>query len=249
MRSVRALLEGILDYAGLFPPAKLDLQTALKSYREYRAHPHGWILSRFVLPLEQVHEASKTGRVTLTVRGDGVRLPPNLPPNVEAIELAGSLAEPPSRFVFEEIDWRGDFHHRISALPLGRGVKLRTGGLTADAIPPMAIVAQFLWSAAKAKAPIKFTAGLHHPFAEGGQHGFLNVFVAALAAYHFGAPADQLESLLAEVTVRFTDGAFHAGRFVFPLEDLIQLRSVYVTSFGSCSFLEPVEALAALRIL
>lgn len=48
--SVRALMEGIVDYAGLFPPATLPLDEALRNYAEYRRCEHAWMLGRFICP-------------------------------------------------------------------------------------------------------------------------------------------------------------------------------------------------------
>jgi hypothetical protein len=55
--SVRALLAGIIDYAGLFPPAKLELRQALENYATYHAGPDAWMLGRFVCPVGQVLQA------------------------------------------------------------------------------------------------------------------------------------------------------------------------------------------------
>ena len=35
-RSLRALLDGLIDYAGLFPPARLDMQAAVANFARYR---------------------------------------------------------------------------------------------------------------------------------------------------------------------------------------------------------------------
>ena len=37
--SLRALLTGIIDYAGLFPPARLPLDQAVRNYGRYRNEP------------------------------------------------------------------------------------------------------------------------------------------------------------------------------------------------------------------
>jgi hypothetical protein len=55
-RSLRALLTGIVDYAGLFPPAKLPLDQALPHYASYRAGPDRWMLGRFILPAARLGE-------------------------------------------------------------------------------------------------------------------------------------------------------------------------------------------------
>jgi hypothetical protein len=46
--AVRALLENLIDYAGMFPPARLPLSEALHHYSELRDAPEAWMLGRFV---------------------------------------------------------------------------------------------------------------------------------------------------------------------------------------------------------
>jgi hypothetical protein len=47
-------LDGVLDYAGLFPPARLPLHEAIERYARYRHDPASWMLGRFVCPAEQL---------------------------------------------------------------------------------------------------------------------------------------------------------------------------------------------------
>lgn len=54
--SLRALLTGIIDYAGLFPPAQLTLEEAVRSYARYREKPESWMLGRFICPAGQLEE-------------------------------------------------------------------------------------------------------------------------------------------------------------------------------------------------
>ncbi len=49
-RASHILLDGIVDYAGLFPPASLDLPKAVRNYAHYRAGGTGWMLGRFICP-------------------------------------------------------------------------------------------------------------------------------------------------------------------------------------------------------
>jgi hypothetical protein len=51
-----ALLEGLIDYAGLFPPAALDLPTALRQFDGHQREPDAWMLGRFVLPAARLGE-------------------------------------------------------------------------------------------------------------------------------------------------------------------------------------------------
>ena len=60
--SLRTLLRGIVDYAGLFPPASRTMADAVSEYAEHRDSPHAWALGRFILPagrLEEFEDASQ----------------------------------------------------------------------------------------------------------------------------------------------------------------------------------------------
>jgi hypothetical protein len=50
------LLEGILDYAGLFPPARLPMGEAIESYFHYKNGPEAWIVERFLCPASRLSE-------------------------------------------------------------------------------------------------------------------------------------------------------------------------------------------------
>jgi len=57
--SLRALLSGIIDYAGMFPPARLDLKPALENYCRYRRDSDAWMLGRFVCPASHLAECGR----------------------------------------------------------------------------------------------------------------------------------------------------------------------------------------------
>jgi hypothetical protein len=54
--SLQAMLTGLIDYAGLFPPAQLPLADALANYARYRSGPRAWMLGRFVCPAARLAE-------------------------------------------------------------------------------------------------------------------------------------------------------------------------------------------------
>ncbi len=54
--SVRAFAEGLIDYAGLFPPAALPLEEAFRLYAGYRRHADAWMLGRFICPAARLSE-------------------------------------------------------------------------------------------------------------------------------------------------------------------------------------------------
>src|SRR6266700_1300087 len=51
--SLRALLAHSIDYAGMFPPCSLGLDSALRNQAEYVRSPDAWMLGAFVLPTQQ----------------------------------------------------------------------------------------------------------------------------------------------------------------------------------------------------
>lgn len=57
--SLRALLTRAIDYAGLFPPACLELEPALRNYAEYTLGPDAWMLGPFILPVAQFDAAAR----------------------------------------------------------------------------------------------------------------------------------------------------------------------------------------------
>lgn len=53
---LRVLLEDIIDYAGMFPPASLSLDEAIKNFAQYRTSQAAWLLGRFVVPASSLSE-------------------------------------------------------------------------------------------------------------------------------------------------------------------------------------------------
>jgi hypothetical protein len=51
-----ALVRGLIDYAGLFPPAGLGMQEAVQRYAEYQGRPDRWALARLVVPVARLGE-------------------------------------------------------------------------------------------------------------------------------------------------------------------------------------------------
>jgi hypothetical protein len=67
--SLRALLSGVIDYAGLFPPAQLPLEEALRNYRNYSASADAWMLGRFVCPAAKLKDLDFASPLTVVGRG------------------------------------------------------------------------------------------------------------------------------------------------------------------------------------
>jgi hypothetical protein len=54
--SIRALLAGLVDYAGLFPPASLDMESAVREYATHRTSDERWMLGAFIVPAARLAE-------------------------------------------------------------------------------------------------------------------------------------------------------------------------------------------------
>ena len=57
--SLRALLAQAIDYAGLFPPASLELEPALRNYSEYLREDDVWMLGTFILPVADLDAVAR----------------------------------------------------------------------------------------------------------------------------------------------------------------------------------------------
>lgn len=55
-KPLRFLLENLIDYAGLFPPAELPMAEAVKNFAAYRQSEHSWMLGKFIVPASRLEE-------------------------------------------------------------------------------------------------------------------------------------------------------------------------------------------------
>lgn len=63
--TLRAFLTRLIDYAGLFPPASLELEPAFANFLAYHDGPDAWMLGRFVVPISRLEGVkSLLGRVS-----------------------------------------------------------------------------------------------------------------------------------------------------------------------------------------
>jgi len=178
------------------------------------------------------------------------------PPAARAIlaELAPALlryVEPPQGAV------EGEFFDAL--VDRGACAKLRAGGTSPAAIPGAETVLGFLAGAAARKLPFKATAGLHHalrgnhPFTyaeaapRGEMHGYLNLLLAAALLWQ-GGSLDEARCALLERdprAIRFEASGLCWRDRRWAAEQLVEFRSSCFHSFGSCSFREPLDELAA----
>ncbi len=54
--ALRAFLGGLIDYAGLFPPSRLPMGTAVEEYVRHLGEPEAFMLGRFVVPSSRIGE-------------------------------------------------------------------------------------------------------------------------------------------------------------------------------------------------
>ncbi len=72
-KSLIELMNGLIDYAGLFPPASLPLDKAISEYIYYKKSEYSYIVSRFVVPvasvenLKSIYQEINGGNISLSV--------------------------------------------------------------------------------------------------------------------------------------------------------------------------------------
>jgi hypothetical protein len=182
-----------------------------------------------------------------------------------ADEIQGARDVIPKAFtVYCEIPIKDEPDPLIAAMEkAGARAKVRTGGVTHDAFPTAADLARFIARCVKAGVAFKATAGLHHPIRSsykltcednsptGMMFGFLNLLLASAFIYD-GMNSDDAVQLLEEQSrenIRFDDEGMMWRRKKLISEKILQARQRIITSFGSCSFQEPVQDLKLMGLL
>lgn len=299
--ALRTLVAGLVDYAGLFPPAALEMAAAVANYAAYRTGPDAWMLGRFVIPVSRLtewdaamaalpHESSAAWRgahltaLITNAKKEGpaisafnARAPYGV--TIDCAEARAATAEdvvaesravPHGVTLYCEIPITDDPRSLLQAIAAARvRAKLRTGGITAAVFPSPDDVIRFLQRCVELNVTAKCTAGLHHPIRgeyrltydagadRGMMYGYLNALLAAAALRSGQDAAVAREILLLSdgsqlgvdhdavmVTLR---GNGRAPRTVsLSTTVLAHVRAHDVVAFGSCSFREPVDELAAL---
>lgn len=145
----------------------------------------------------------------------------------------------------------------------GERAKLRTGGTRHGSIPAPVDVVKFLRECRQARVGFKMTAGLHHavrgihPLTNEKDpplelmHGFLNILLAAALVFTGGTDDDALRTIEEEsaAAFRFTEDAAEWHNHRIAREELRFVREEFATSFGSCSFEEPLADLRSFGFL
>lgn len=183
MRPIDSLLAGLIDYAGIFPPASLDMHTAARKYLEYRGSTYGPALGRFIVDLDlfpylwdaagdyvrgmhlgviAARDADWDDLHRLVVKGfpiESIEIK-----SVDAAEIGRiAMRIPPGLTIYFEVPIDAPAAMLDAVATAGARVKIRTGGTAADRIPSAPALAQMLSEMAARRLAFKATAGLHHP--------------------------------------------------------------------------------------
>ena len=269
-------LENLIDYAGTFPPAALSLADSLANFRTDQQGPAPSMLGRFICAgaaLKELAELVQSNdsllisvllsqpeelalvdefhaRVGKSVRVDTVETAWN--------ENAARWAQRWNYRLFFEVTAAAFAEAAALCAPQAArlGLKLRTGAVKPEGIPPAALIADFLEAAHAAGVPYKFTAGLHHACA--GDYalsyapdaprarcfGFTSLFT--LACLHWDGQLDKqqlIEQLGSNQVPQADATGLSWGELRCPAEKIHHYRQRGGRSFGSCSFREPLEEL------
>lgn len=192
MTALDSLLPRLIDYAGLFPPAGLGMDAAVRNYDSYRNGRQSWMLGRFIVPAQRLAEYEDTVRTTgvdasawslsvLASSGEAELLARfNTGADESGRGGCGSIdvLEVKAASAREIQDAAKAFGGKyqlyfetplersatlLPAIAVARGrAKIRTGGEVPSAIPDESRVLEFLRIASERRLPFKATAGLHH---------------------------------------------------------------------------------------
>lgn len=287
MNATEALLSRAIDYAGLFPPAGLTMERAVREYKRHLDTDYAWMLGNFVIPAQRLPEFSQafttvccdeqTQPWTLSVICDNPDIDVRTVDNFQqgAVLFAGfegrvSDIRSATRF----LDLLPHDRPRYLEFPPDRAeeflpmldtqkarAKIRTGGLSAAAVPAAQIIARFLLACAEQGVPFKATAGLHHAVrgthplgteatgATASMHGFLNLLLAAVQAWAGSSERVLLDTLSLENPrdIRVEPDAIHWNNQWVTLEQIRSARAQFAMGLGSCSFKEPVVDLMTMH--
>lgn len=251
------LYTALVDDAGLFPPTSLHMSEALARHRRDQEVGSPVLTHRFLCPASRLDrlrgEPARPRRIGLIA--DTPELPDfgdlpvdfveaRLPPGSGVPELAGELGRslPDGVRLFVEVP--PDRH--VPDVPDGVGLKVRCGGETPGAFPPVEQLAGFIRFCAGHDVPFKATAGLHHavrhfdPSLGVDRHGFLNLLLAVCEAVEQRDPAPVLRTTDVGQLVRQAQAV--------PEETARRARRLLV-SYGSCSTTTPLDDLRTLGLV
>ena len=94
---LETLLVGLVDFAGLFPPAALPMSDAVRQFAEYRAGPTAVSLGRFVVPVGRLGElAAQTWASAAGAPGSSAPTGRQVVPSVVAQTWASAGAQVPT---------------------------------------------------------------------------------------------------------------------------------------------------------
>lgn len=261
MSAIRALLSDLIDYAGLFPPAGLDMGSAVQNYSAYKNGEYSWALGRFVVPATRLDELGRGVPMRLAVLG----MPNEWIRNIETLELkaaqSSEIEEAMSRLPADSLTYFEIPAELISTLARCHfRAKVRTGGVTENAFPRSQTLIRFIANCKRVSVPWKATAGLHHPLRGVYRltyepdsplcmmHGFVNLFLTAVVL-NTGGSEDQALAILEETSIdafEFSDATIRWRSICLTTAQIRDARQNFAISFGSCSFEEPIAELKAL---
>lgn len=181
--AMESALAGLFDYAGIFPPAGLDLRMAVRNYLEYQQGRHAWALGCMVIDehgLSALQEAAEdeTYNLRLSAITTDMDLAPvsryiekKLPIAMVEVKAAdrGAILRSKEDFpagvaVYVEVPMGLTDSGMLDAMDqAGMRAKLRMGGVVAEAFPTAESVTAALKTLAERRMAFKATAGLHHP--------------------------------------------------------------------------------------
>jgi hypothetical protein len=123
--AIESLLERLIDYAGLFPPASLSMRAAATNYASYSQSEYSWILGRFIVSASRLPEFEEALSTLSAIEtnpaywGLSVLLGPDVRDDVDRIrqfDASRAALNSKARVVIESVEARASTSDEVRRL-------------------------------------------------------------------------------------------------------------------------------------
>ena len=229
---LRAALTGLIDYAGLFPPANLDLRHTIANFDRYASSGERWLLGRLIVPLGQL------GNLARLVDQSHHDTPWTISLLVQANDPIDSIAA-------RVVAFNARYAPSRTAIVAVESTAHRPDDVARFAAAVPSSIERYVEIPLDGDVPrlldAIFVAGCYAKARTGGITADRIPSVRALACF-LAASAGR------DVPGKLTAGLHHPLRREHSVstDDLVRTRTRLLRSIGSCSFEEPIADLKSL---
>ena len=222
LNAAGVLLRGLIDYAGLFPPASLTMTAAAANYDAYLRSEEKWILGRFILPVSRLDEFEEAFAGLPMAKG-GI--------GIEKWQLSGI----PGSDVDRDIARIRKFNARRPSVSAGREAVVESVEVKVAGAEEMKRLAEIIPPELTAYFEIPLSDGSECIRAVAGSGGRAKIRMGGETADKFPAPRSVIEFVrrcaAAKLPFKATAGLHHPLRSLHPFTDQLESPSGMMHGF------------------